>query len=83
MLKGSKIVWMGANVTMHIELDDHVDTTKELRFDLPTGTYTVSCHDMPLVMHRECHLLVLDVNGLLCETIHVKFGKLWHPLVLP
>jgi hypothetical protein len=38
---------------------------------------------MPLIMHKEHHLLVLDVNGLLCEAIHVKFGKLWHPLVLP
>jgi hypothetical protein len=83
MLKGRKIVWMGANVTMHVESNDHVDTTKEVRFDLPKGAHIISCHGMPLVMHRECHLLVLDVTGLLCEAIYVKSGKLWHALVLP
>ncbi len=34
-------------------------------------------------MHRERHLQVLDVNGLLCETIHVNSRKLWHPLEPP
>ncbi len=63
MLEGSKIVLMGASVTMHMKLDYHVDTTKEVKFDLPTSTCIVSCHDMPLVMHREHHLLVLDVKG--------------------
>jgi hypothetical protein len=74
---------MGANVPMHMKSYHHVDTTKELRFDLPECTCIISCHDMPLAMHRECHLLVLDVNGLLCEAIHVKSRKLWHPLVPP
>jgi hypothetical protein len=63
MLKVRKIVWMGASVTTHMESNDHVDTTKEVRFDLPMSICIVSCHDMPLAMHRECHLLVLDVNG--------------------
>jgi hypothetical protein len=75
MLKVNKIVWTGASVTMHMESNDHVHTTKEVRFYLPTGICIVSCHDMPLTMHMECHLMVLDVNGLLCETIHVKSGK--------
>jgi hypothetical protein len=63
MLEGSKIVLMGASVTIHMKLDHHVDTTKEVKFDLPMGTCIVSCHDMPLTMHKEHHLLVLDVKG--------------------
>jgi hypothetical protein len=38
---------MGASVTMHMKLDHHVDTTKEVRFDLPMGTCIVSCDVMP------------------------------------
>jgi hypothetical protein len=83
MLEGRKIVSMGASVTMHMKSDHHVDIIREARFDLLSSTYNVSCHYMPQAMHREHHLLVLDVNGLLCEAIHVKFGKLWHPLVPP
>jgi hypothetical protein len=40
-------MWMGASVTMHMESNDHVDTTKEVRFDLLAGTCTVSCHACP------------------------------------
>jgi hypothetical protein len=38
---------------------------------------------MPLAVYREHHLLVLDVNGLLCEAIQLKSRKLWHPLDPP
>jgi hypothetical protein len=47
MLEGSKIVSMGASVTMYMKSNHHVDTTKEVRFDLLASTYTISCHDMP------------------------------------
>jgi hypothetical protein len=74
---------MGASVTMHMKSNHHVDTTKEVTFVLLLGTCTISCHDMPLAMHKERQLLVIDVNGLLCETSHVKSKKLWHPLIPP
>ncbi len=58
MLEGSKIISMGASVTMHMKSNHHVDTTKEVTFVLPLGTCTISCHDMPLAMHKERQLLV-------------------------
>ncbi len=62
MLEGSKIILMGASVTMHMKSNHCVDTTKEVRFDLLVGTCIISCHDMPLVMHKEHQLLVIDVK---------------------
>lgn len=34
-----------------------------------------------MVINRVWYLLVLNVNGLLCQAMHVKSGKEWKPLV--
>jgi hypothetical protein len=34
-----------------------------------------------MVINRVWHLLVLNVNGLLCQAMHVKYRKEWKPLV--
>jgi plastocyanin domain-containing protein len=49
MMEGSKIMSMGAHVNMHMKSNHHVDTTKEVRFDLLVGTCIVSCHGIPLI----------------------------------
>jgi hypothetical protein len=36
---------------------------------------------MNMVVDKARHLLVLYVNGLLCEVAHVKSNKKWKPLV--
>ncbi len=38
-----------------------------------------ACNPCPnlMVVNKICYPLVLDVNGLLCATQHVQFGKRW------
>jgi hypothetical protein len=42
------------------------------------------CNPCPnlMVINKTRYLLVLDVNGLLCATQHVRFGKRWK-LIIP
>ncbi len=36
---------------------------------------------MNMIVDKAHHLLVLNVNGLLCEATHVKSSRKWKPLV--
>jgi hypothetical protein len=56
-----------------------VSAPKEVNFGLLVGTPIPSL-SKPLV-DRACYLLILDVNGLLCDVVHIKATKGWKPLV--
>jgi hypothetical protein len=58
------------------------DGPSKVNFNLLGGASNIP-FPMNMVVDKVCHLLVLDVNGLLCGTTHVKFSKKWKPLVPP
>jgi hypothetical protein len=55
-------------------------TPREVNFDLLTSAYNIAS-PRKLVIDTKCLLLVLDVNGLLCEVAHLRSGKRWKPLI--
>jgi hypothetical protein len=55
-------------------------TPKEVSFDLLANAYNIAS-PRKLVIDTERLLLVLDVNGLLCEATHLRSGKRWKPLI--
>jgi hypothetical protein len=52
---------------------------KKVSVDVVVGDYINS--PSKLVIHSLCYLLVLDVNGLLCDAKHVKYSTRWRPLI--
>lgn len=53
----------------------------KVNFDLLMGAYNISYENKLLAINMTRHLLVLDVNGLLCETCYLKSMKIWKPLI--
>ncbi len=49
--------------------------------NLPTGACNISYENKLLAINKTKHLLVLDVNGLLCEARYLKSTKIWKPLI--
>ncbi len=56
-----------------------VSASKVVNFELLVGAPIPSL-SKPLV-DRAHYLLILDVNGLLCDAVHIKATKGWKPLV--
>jgi hypothetical protein len=52
---------------------------KEVSFELLVGTPIPS--PSKTLANRACYLLILDVNGLLCDAVQIKVAKGWKLLI--
>lgn len=66
-----------------LHFDDRSSITpREVNFYLLASAQNIA-YPRKLVIDMERLLLVLNVNGLLCEAIHLRSSKRWKPLILP
>jgi hypothetical protein len=78
----NKTLLMDAPTSKHNKSNQRGLNPKEVNSNLPRSAYNISYENKLLAINRTRHLLVLNINSLLCEARHLKSTKIWQPLIL-
>jgi hypothetical protein len=72
---------MDAPTSKHSKTDQCGLNPKEVSSNLPTCVCNISYENKLLAINKTKHLLILDVNGLLCEAHYLNSMNIWKPLI--
>ncbi len=70
---------------LNVSKNDHkVMAPKEVRSSLVMGVENIQYPSKKsLVVGKKQHLLMLNVNGMLCETTHLRSSEKWNSIIPP
>jgi len=69
----TKVALMDAPTSKHSKINQCGLNPKEASSDLLIGACNISYENKLRAINKTKHLLVLNVNGLLCEACHLRF----------
>lgn len=81
VVDNSKAILMDVPTSKHSKIDQCGLNLKKVSSNLPTCTCNISYENKLLTINIIRHLLVIEVNNLLCEAFHLKSMDILKPLI--